>query len=57
MGTEEIQGVLDAWGPSIDVECLSIQTDPPWGCGSRECSEREGGDCGLGSRPGDQAGP
>lgn len=28
--TEEIQGVLDAWGPSIDVECVSVQTDPPW---------------------------
>jgi hypothetical protein len=27
---EEIQGVLDAWGPTIEVECVSIQTDPPW---------------------------
>jgi hypothetical protein len=27
---EEIQGVLDAWGAGIDVECVSVQADPPW---------------------------
>lgn len=27
---EEIQGVLDAWGTGTDVECISIQADPPW---------------------------
>lgn len=28
--SEEIQGVLDAWGPGIEVECVSVQSDPPW---------------------------
>lgn len=27
---DEVRGVLDAWGPSTEIECITVQSDTPW---------------------------